>query len=101
MINTRNKVTPLHGIVHKWRRVRDCSYVICWLPIFIILFVAMPSHAYDGIVDPRTFTYAEHELINGQVIRPVTVVYQAYGKLDTDGRNGVLILHGMGGSYSY
>ena len=98
MINTRNKVTPVHGIVHKWRRVRDRSYVTCWLPIFIMLFVAMPSHAYDSIVDPRTFTYAEHELINGKVIRPVTVVYQTYGKLDTDGRNGVLILHGMGGT---
>jgi homoserine O-acetyltransferase len=63
-----------------------------------MLLVAMPLFAYEGMVEPQTYTYAEHELINGQVITPVTVVYQAYGSLDTDGRNGILILHGMGGT---
>ena len=64
----------------------------------IVLFLAMPSLAYDGIVEPRTATFARHELINGKVISPVTVVYQTYGVLDADGRNGILILHGMGGT---
>ena len=64
----------------------------------VILFVATPALAYDGIVEPRTFTLDQHELINNQVIKPVTVVYQTYGVLDADGRNGVLILHGMGGT---
>ena len=64
----------------------------------VVLFFAIPSFAFDGIVEPQTFTIAEHELINGQVIKPVTVVYQTYGTLDADGRNGILILHGMGGT---
>jgi len=64
----------------------------------VVLFFAVPSLSYDGIVEPHTFTFDEHELINGQVIKPVTVVYQTYGTLDADGRNGMLILHGMGGT---
>jgi|TARA_B110000116_G_scaffold208958_1_gene184469 homoserine O-acetyltransferase len=66
--------------------------------IAIITSLATPLFAYDGIVEPQTFTIAELELINGETISPVSVVYQTYGTLDPDGRNGILILHGMGGT---
>lgn len=59
---------------------------------------ATTCFAYDGIVEPRTYRFDELELINGKKIAPVEVVYQTYGKLDADGRNGILILHGMGGT---
>ena len=72
-----------------------CTQVVRVVAMFLI---AMPLLAYEGMVEPRAYTYAEHQLINGQVITPVTVVYQAYGNLDADGRNGILILHGMGGT---
>jgi hypothetical protein len=63
--------------------------------IAIITSLATPLFAYDGIVEPQIFTIAELELINGETISPVSVVYQTYGTLDPDGRNGILILHGM------
>jgi len=57
-----------------------------------------PLLAYDGIVEPQSFTIDSLKLINGETISPVTVVYQTYGTLDPDGRNAMLILHGMGGT---
>jgi len=64
---------------------------------------ATPSAAQvAGVVTPRTFTFAEapNEMVleNGQKLGPITVVYETYGRLAADGRNGVLILHGMGGT---
>lgn len=66
--------------------------------IAVATLFATPIFGYDGIVEPKTFTFAELELINGHSISPVTVVYQTYGTLDPDGQNGILILHGMGGT---
>ena len=80
------------------KTIPECTFFKQVMGVAAMFLVAMPLLAYEGIVEPRTYTYAEHELINGQVIDPVTVVYQAYGHLDSDGRNGILILHGMGGT---
>jgi homoserine O-acetyltransferase len=58
--------------------------------------------ALDEIVKPRTFTFGEppNEFVleSGRKLGPITVVYETYGKLDSDGRNAVLVLHGLGGT---
>lgn len=58
--------------------------------------------AQVGLVTPRTYTFGAPPnalvLENGQTLGPITVVYETYGRLAPDGRNGVLILHGMGGT---
>lgn len=68
----------------------------------LLLTVAPPLRAQVGIVTPRTYTFGappnEMVLENGQRLGPITVVYETYGRLAPDGRNGVLILHGMGGT---
>ncbi|MGE3886766.1 MAG: alpha/beta fold hydrolase family protein [Vicinamibacterales bacterium] len=67
-----------------------------------VLASVRPSAGQALVVTPRTFTFAEppNEMVleNGQKLGPVTVVYETYGHLAADGRNGVLILHGMGGT---
>jgi homoserine O-acetyltransferase len=70
--------------------------------MLLVLAAALPAAALDAVVTPQTFTFAEppNELVleNGQKLGPITVVYETYGRLDPDGRNGVLVLHGLGGT---
>lgn len=67
-----------------------------------LLVLAVPASALDAIVTPKTFTFGEppNEFVfeNGQKLGPITVVYETYGTLDADGRNAILILHGLGGT---
>lgn len=68
----------------------------------VAIIFATPTFALDEIVKPKTFTFGEppNEFVfeNGQKLGPITVVYEAYGKLDPDGRNAILLLHGQGGT---
>lgn len=66
--------------------------------VAVVFFWSTSLFAYDDVVEPQIFTISNLELINGESISPVDVVYQTYGELDADGRNGILILHGMGGT---
>ena len=67
-----------------------------------LLATVTPASAQVGVVTPQTYTFGAppNELVleNGQRLGPITVVYETYGRLAPDGRNGVLILHGMGGT---
>jgi homoserine O-acetyltransferase len=60
------------------------------------------AFALEALVNPQSFTFAEppNELVleNGQKLGPITVVYETYGRLAVDGRNAILVLHGMGGT---
>ena len=54
-----------------------------------------------GLVDTHTFTFAEDEpfqLESGAALQPVTLVYETYGRLNTDHSNAILILHALSGS---
>ncbi len=70
--------------------------------LLLIAVVAVPARAADGIVKPGQYTFAQppNELVleNGQKLGPITVVYETYGHLDPDGRNAILVMHGMGGT---
>lgn len=70
--------------------------------IGLVLVAVAHAGAQVGLVTPRTYTFGAPPnalvLENGQTLGPITVVYETYGRLAPDGRNGVLILHGMGGT---
>jgi len=54
-----------------------------------------------GIVKTEYFTFAEapHELKleSGQILGPVTLAYEGYGKLNKDKTNAILVLHALSG----
>lgn len=54
-----------------------------------------------GTVETHYFTFAEppHELIlqSGQKIGPVTLAYEAYGELNKEKSNAILVLHALSG----
>lgn len=54
-----------------------------------------------GTVETHYFTFAEppHELIlqSGQKIGPVTLAYEAYGELNKERSNAILVLHALSG----
>jgi homoserine O-acetyltransferase len=72
------------------------------IALMAALATPLPAAAQAGVVTPQTYTFGappnEMVLENGQRLGPITVVYETYGRLAPDGRNGVLILHGMGGT---
>lgn len=74
----------------------------CFLLVLVSLAWASPVAALDAIVKPQTFTFAESPnemtLENGQKLGPITVVFETYGRLDPDGRNAILVMHGQGGT---
>lgn len=55
-----------------------------------------------GIVEKKFFTFAEPpgelRLESGARLGPVTIAYEAYGKLDPDGGNVVMVFHALSGN---
>ena len=55
--------------------------------------------AHLGTVQQQNSSIPDFRLQNGTVMPEVTIAYEAYGRLASDGRNGVLITHGYTGSH--
>lgn len=54
-----------------------------------------------GIVKPQIFIFAENEpfqLDSGAALEPVKIAYEAYGRLNADRSNAILVLHALSGS---
>lgn len=54
-----------------------------------------------GVVQPKTFTFAENEpfcLESGAYLSPVTIAYETYGRLNANCSNAILIVHALSGS---
>ncbi|HQF71232.1 MAG TPA: homoserine O-acetyltransferase [Promineifilum sp.] len=53
------------------------------------------------LVNPQTLAFAQEEpfvLESGATLRPVTLAYETYGRLNADRSNAILILHALSGS---
>jgi len=53
-----------------------------------------------GITERKYFTFAENEpmlLDSGEVLGPITLAYETYGKLNADRSNAILICHALSG----
>ena len=54
-----------------------------------------------GVVEPKTFTFAQDEpfqLESGATLSPVTLTYETYGTLNKDRTNAILVVHALSGS---
>src|SRR5947209_19802289 len=59
----------------------------------LVLLVAMPAWAYDGIVEKKTFAMPAYATVGGTTIKGVRVGYETYGTLNAARNNVILVAH--------
>src|SRR5256712_7489724 len=64
----------------------------------LVLLVAMPAWAYDGIVEKKTFAMPAYATVGGTTIKGVRVGYETYGTLNAARDNVVLVAHFYSGN---
>src|SRR5216117_3723120 len=64
----------------------------------LVLLVAMPAWAYDGIVEKKTFAMPAYTTVGGTTIKGVRVGYETYGTLNAGRDNVILVAHFYSGT---
>src|SRR5213592_1911863 len=64
----------------------------------LVLLVAMPAWAYDGIVEKKTFAMPAYTTVGGTTIKGVRVGYETYGTLNAGRDNVILVAHFYSGN---
>jgi len=64
----------------------------------LVLGTVVPTAAYDGIVEKKTFSMPSYTTQNGGTIKNVKVGYETYGTLNATRDNVVLITHFFSGN---
>src|SRR5947199_9756014 len=64
----------------------------------LVLLVAMPAWAYDGIVEKKTFAMPAYATVGGTTIKGVRVGYETYGTLNAARANVILVAHFYSGN---
>src|SRR5438445_11213668 len=64
----------------------------------LVLLVAMPAWAYDGIVEKQTFAMPAYTTVGGTTIKGVRVGYETYGTLNAARDNVILVAHFYSGN---
>lgn len=60
----------------------------------------MTGNSSVGVVERKYFTFAEDDpmpLDSGEILSPVTLAYETYGRLNRDASNAILIVHALSG----
>jgi homoserine O-acetyltransferase/O-succinyltransferase len=65
---------------------------------FAIVTHASALHAYDGIVEKKTFTLPDYVTVSGQTIKDLKIGWESYGTLNADKSNAILIAHYFSGT---
>jgi homoserine O-acetyltransferase len=55
-------------------------------------------HAFDGIVEKKTFTLERYTTVRGEAIKDVKIGWESYGSLNADKSNAILITHYFSGN---
>jgi homoserine O-acetyltransferase len=58
-----------------------------------MLMLALPSWAYDGVVEKQTFTMPSYTTVGGKPLKDVKIGWEAIGKLNAAKDNAILIPH--------
>src|SRR5438876_11827604 len=64
----------------------------------LVLLVAMPAWAYDGIVEKKTFAMPAYTTVGGTTVKNVRVGYETYGTLNAGKDNVILVAHFYSGN---
>lgn len=65
---------------------------------FTIIAHAAPLHAYDGVVEKKTFTLQSYVTVRGETIKNVKIGWESYGSLNAAKSNAILITHYFSGT---
>ncbi|MGR4070037.1 E22 family MetX-like putative esterase [Billgrantia sp. C5P2] len=62
------------------------------------LLTGMPVAAWDGLVEKQVFEMEEYTTVGGEAIAPVRIGWEAYGELNEEKDNVILITHFFSGT---
>jgi homoserine O-acetyltransferase len=65
---------------------------------FTIITQASLLHAYDGVVEKKTFILQNYVTVGGKTIKEVKIGWESYGSLNADKSNAILITHYFSGT---
>lgn len=65
---------------------------------FTIIAHTPSLHAYDGVVEKKTFALPSYVTAGGQTINDVKIGWESYGSLNADKSNAILITHYFSGT---
>ena len=71
---------------------------LSWTILAVLLFLARPGWAYDGIVNKKTFSMPSYTTVNGQTIKNVRIGWESYGALNSAKDNVILVAHFYSGT---
>jgi homoserine O-acetyltransferase len=69
------------------------SLARCGLALTALLIAAAPALALDAVVEKKTFTLPSYTTTSGKTLKDVKVGWEAYGTLNADKSNAILITH--------
>ena len=60
---------------------------------FAIITHVSRAHAFDSVVEKRSFTLPSYVTVGGQPIKDIKIGWESYGSLNADKSNAILITH--------
>jgi homoserine O-acetyltransferase/O-succinyltransferase len=71
---------------------------LSWTILAVLLSLARPAWAYDGVVEKKTFSMPSYTTVNGQTIKNVRIGWESYGALNAAKDNVILVAHFYSGT---
>ncbi len=69
------------------------SVARCGSALAALLIATAPALALDAVVEKKTFTLPSYTTTSGKTLKDVKVGWEAYGTLNADKSNAILITH--------
>ncbi|NIC07977.1 E22 family MetX-like putative esterase [Billgrantia bachuensis] len=87
-----------HSTVNVARHSQGSLHLACAALANFMLLASSTAAAWDGLVEKQVFEMEEYTTVGGETIAPVRIGWEAYGELNEEKDNVILITHFFSGT---